>query len=1071
MRILATLSLALSCSVCFSQINWQPFGGPDGPGWVQDIEITPSGEYFMANQKTIYRSADGGLSWVTVPSSDPGYPKNWRDMTVLPDGTLIAVQSTKVYRSEPGDNFLSEVHEQPQGGFFLNQVQHTSDGTLFGWDYDFKMVLVSNDKGSNWDTLYTFDNPLYEYYGFSIHGNGKNYAISPQRIVRFDENGGNTVNINIFPGQLRVPFSHGIAYLPDEDALVVGAGSQFRITYDDGGTWDTLPVPASLNTFSGMYYDKFNSRLFACFQDTIWVTGTLGASWDVFMPLGKSLDLANYILALDAGGRMSLSVSNCDQREFLRSEDNGQTWTSMNDQFHNESTEEILRDHQGNLYVRSCTFMWLHSTDNGESWQVCRPGGISEPAFLDLLVTREGVLFGTDYTGRVFRSLDHGANWQFLDSFTFSHSNQLYEGGDGAIYFICDHTGKSYVSDDLGISWTDLGILLQNDFFTHPDGTIYRLTTLNNTLERSVNHGLTWEPAVANINDLPATLGIFSVFYCAPNGTIYIGNSQGGDIYFTTDQFATHGYINGTGVNKLITDNESHLFGVTSVYNELMQFYPATNTLELVDTPFDYNLSDVFIDRDQYMYIGGSIGVVYRSAEPTSTFTTLTGRVEQVTDCNDNNGSTEPGLLVEVKGANGTFIASTSFVNNTFRLFAPQGDYNLSIVPKSVFYENCQLSLPVTVPSPDTPLLTFRQKASCPYLRVHSSNWFLRRCFESRYTITWCNDGTAAAPDAYAEVTLDSFFQFVSASLPVSSVNGNTLRFDLGTLAPGQCGNLELYVKVSCDATLGQIHCLTTHIFPDDLCLPELDTTAIYQECAPNVSSFDPNDKTAFVNGREESEEYLEGSSLEFLIRFQNTGTDTAFRVVVQDRLSSLFDAATFQPLSASHPYRWELHPDPATGEHIVRFIFDNIFLPDSNINEAASHGFVKFAVQPKAIALQQGPIQNFADIFFDYNPPVRTNTVSLKYVEPTISTIQPAVPPVKIAPQPFHDYALITFDYQGDCLFQLFDLHGRLLREDRVIDGRYRVQREQLPSGMYICRFMSGGSIVAAGKLSIQDK
>ncbi|HRI59890.1 MAG TPA: hypothetical protein PK228_09205 [Saprospiraceae bacterium] len=1062
MRAIITLLCSLSFSICFGQINWQPLGGPDGPGWVQDIEIAPSGEYFLANEKDVYHSVDGGVTWAVIPTSDPNYPPGWRDMTILPDGTLIAIQGTKVYRSAPGDNFLTEVHEQPQGGFFLNQVQHTFDGTLFGWDYDFKMVLTSSDQGSSWDTLYNFTSPVYQYNGFSINGNGKNYAVSPQRIIRFDENGGNTVNINIFPGQLQVPFSHGIAYLPDEDALVVAAGSQLRITYDDGNNWDTLPAPSPVITFTGMYYDQFNSRLFACFKDTIWVTSTLGTSWDVFLPLGKSTDGGRYALVSDAGDRMLLSVVSCDQRDLLRSENGGQTWTSMRGQFHNEMTDEIMRDHQGNLYAHTCLSTWLRSVDNGESWEILRPGPDTYAVY-DLLVTHEGVLFATDYTDGVFRSLDHGANWQLLNA--VSYSSQLYEGGDGAIYLITSQ-GNSYISDNLGVSWKDLGYLNQNRFFTHPDGSLYRLATVNNTLLRSNDHGFTWAPVTGLI---PANMDFNSVFYCAPNGDIYVSNLQGGGTFVTTDHFATGNLISGTA-KKMVADYESNLFGI-GFSNEFIQLDFNTGSWKSVDSPLGYDLLAVDIDRDQYLYIGGTKGVIHRSAEPTTTYGTLTGRVEVVDDCNDANGSTLPGLLVKAEGANGTFITSTAFANNTFRLFVPQGDYNLSVVPKNAFYENCQPPLPVIVPSPDTPLLTIREKALCPYLRVNSTNGILRRCFESNYTITWCNDGTADATDAYLEVTLDSFFQFVSASLPVSSVNGNTLSFDLGDLAPGQCGNLQLKVKVSCDAALGQIHCLTTHIFPDELCLPELDTTAIYQECAPNVGSFDPNDKTAFVNGREESEEFLEGADLDFLIRFQNTGTDTAFRVVVQDRLSPLLDAETFQPLSASHPYHWELQPDPATGEHIVRFIFDNILLPDSNINEAASHGFVKFAVQPKLIALQQGPIQNSADIFFDYNPPVKTNTVSLKYVQPTISTIQPAVLPVKIAPQPFREYALIELDYQGDCLFQLFDLHGRLLREDQATGGRYRVEREQLPSGMYICRFVSDGSIVAAGKLSVQDK
>ena len=49
--------------------------------------------------------------------------------------------------------------------------------------------------------------------------------------------------------------------------------------------------------------------------------------------------------------------------------------------------------------------------------------------------------------------------------------------------------------------------------------------------------------------------------------------------------------------------------------------------------------------------------------------------------------------------------------------------------------------------------------------------------------------------------------------------------------------------------------------------------------------------------------------------------------------------------------------------------------LPDSNVNEPASHGFIKFRIQQKASNPTGARIENTAAIYFDYNAPVLTNT------------------------------------------------------------------------------------------------
>ena len=51
-------------------------------------------------------------------------------------------------------------------------------------------------------------------------------------------------------------------------------------------------------------------------------------------------------------------------------------------------------------------------------------------------------------------------------------------------------------------------------------------------------------------------------------------------------------------------------------------------------------------------------------------------------------------------------------------------------------------------------------------------------------------------------------------------------------------------------------------------------------DCRQNIGAFDPNDKMGFPLGYGDENYITRGQDIEYLVRFQNTGTDTAFNVV-----------------------------------------------------------------------------------------------------------------------------------------------------------------------------------------------
>ncbi|QQS30908.1 MAG: T9SS type A sorting domain-containing protein [Sphingobacteriales bacterium] len=166
------------------------------------------------------------------------------------------------------------------------------------------------------------------------------------------------------------------------------------------------------------------------------------------------------------------------------------------------------------------------------------------------------------------------------------------------------------------------------------------------------------------------------------------------------------------------------------------------------------------------------------------------------------------------------------------------------------------------------------------------------------------------------------------------------------------------------------------------------NTNYLFSNTYPTVNcAYDPNDKTVTPSGIGEQNYTLMDEELFYTIRFQNTGNDTAFYVRITDVLSSHLDHNSFRIINSSHDmqtYRYS--------NGLVEFHFHDIMLPDSTTNEPGSHGFVMFAVKPLPSLSDNTPVNNTADIYFDQNPPIITNT--------TLNTLVyelPASPPLPI--------------------------------------------------------------------------
>ena len=218
------------------------------------------------------------------------------------------------------------------------------------------------------------------------------------------------------------------------------------------------------------------------------------------------------------------------------------------------------------------------------------------------------------------------------------------------------------------------------------------------------------------------------------------------------------------------------------------------------------------------------------------------------------------------------------------------------------------------------------------------------------------------------------------------------------------------------------------------------------------VGSIDPNDKHVFVTQNTERNKSkmpgIETSELllNYKIRFQNIGTYYARRVEILDTLSDKLDWRTFRNGNSSHPFNVSIK------DGVVRWVNENIELPDSATNEEESNGYVTFTISPKVGANPYTEVENTAHIQFDRNDYIVTNNttavvgISLEFPETTLVTFP--------NPTPDNVIVLLVDPDQRPIMIkniELRDMTGSLISRTEPTAFKSQISMAALRTGTYL--------------------
>ncbi len=348
-------------------------------------------------------------------------------------------------------------------------------------------------------------------------------------------------------------------------------------------------------------------------------------------------------------------------------------------------------------------------------------------------------------------------------------------------------------------------------------------------------------------------------------------------------------------------------------------------------------------------------------------FNTIKGTVYLDYNANGVRDGGEPLVNdILVQSQKGATLASSSTFNGVFSNSVDTGAYTTRVLTALPYYSPLPLVKSSNFSSYNSLDSFSFALQPVPSQRDYRINLFTLNRARPGFTCTYWLECTNAGTDTLINRTVslirDPRITLISATPAQSSVAGDTIRWTIARLNPRDTVLILATMQIPAPPGTQAGDTLVNSAVVDSTGdLTPHDNLSILSQVV--TDAYDPNEKFESLGGTIDSADAARGKYLQYTIRFQNTGTDTAFNIVLRDTLSNKVDPSTVEMMGASAPYQLTIK-----NGNILTWTLSNIQLPSSIQNDPGSVGFVAYRVKPVSGLAGGDRISNSAWIYFDFN-------------------------------------------------------------------------------------------------------
>lgn len=313
------------------------------------------------------------------------------------------------------------------------------------------------------------------------------------------------------------------------------------------------------------------------------------------------------------------------------------------------------------------------------------------------------------------------------------------------------------------------------------------------------------------------------------------------------------------------------------------------------------------------------------------------------------NNSYDLGYIIDPNYASLYNITTASYSNVTNIIGGGMVEYNFPITVVTPYNDLGVAILPLSAPRPG---------------------------FTYQNRITYTNNGNQIVPSGTVVFNKDPLVTIIGNTQSGTVVNTNGFIYNFTNLLPFETRSMTVTMQVPTLPTVSIGGLLTNSATIAPLDNDQVASNNISNNTQIIIGAYDPNDKMESHGEKILYTSFTSEDYLYYTIRFENTGTASAINVRVNDVLDSKLNENSIKMVGSSHTYVLDRI------DNTLNWKFDAIILPPSVANTEIGKGFVTFAIKPKPGYSLGDIIPNTASIYFDFNPPIITNTFNTEFVQ-----------------------------------------------------------------------------------------